>query len=196
MSQAGAGQWHYTDQGNQKGPFSVEQMAALLRAGTVRGDTLVWSAGMAGWVPLAQSGLAGPLGVPPASPGAFSPGAGPANPDSFAGAIQVCFARYATFGGRARRPEFWWFMLFGLLGGLATGIVDLLLFGLAAEISPINNLFSLALLIPSLAVGSRRLHDIGRSGWWQLIHLVPLVGQIVLIVFWCQRGTPGPNRFG
>lgn len=192
MSQAGAGQWHYTDQGGQKGPFSVEQMAALVRAGTVRGDTMVWSAGMAGWVPLSASPLAGQLGVPPAPPGA----AAAASPDSFAGAIQACFAQYATFRGRARRPEFWWFMLFGLLGGLAAGLADLALFGLAAEISPINNLFSLALLIPSLAVGSRRLHDTGRSGWWQLIHLVPLVGQIVLIVFWCQRGTEGPNRFG
>jgi uncharacterized membrane protein YhaH (DUF805 family) len=86
-------------------------------------------------------------------------------------------------------------MLFGLLGGLAAGIVDLILFGMA-DMSPFNNLFTLALLIPSLAVGARRLHDTGRSGWWQLIHLVPLVGQIVLIVFWCQRGTEGANRFG
>jgi uncharacterized membrane protein YhaH (DUF805 family) len=191
MSHAGAGQWHYSDHGGQKGPFTVEQMAALVRAGTVRGDTLVWSAGMTGWEQLSRSPLAPQLGVPPAVAGA----SGPANPDGFVGAIQTCFAKYASFGGRARRPEFWWFMLFGLLGGLAAGIVDLILFGMA-DMSPFNNLFTLALLIPSLAVGARRLHDTGRSGWWQLIHLVPLVGQIVLIVFWCQRGTEGANRFG
>lgn len=191
MSHAGAGQWHYIDQGGQKGAFSVDQMAALVRAGTVRGDTLVWSAGMAGWEPLARSPLAPQLGVPPAPPGA----SGPANPDTFAGAIRTCLANYATFGGRARRPEFWWFMLFGLLGGLATAVLDAIVFGLV-DVSPLNSLFSLALLVPSLAAGARRLHDIGRSGWWQLIHLVPLVGQIVLIVFWCQRGTPGANRFG
>jgi uncharacterized membrane protein YhaH (DUF805 family) len=192
MSQPGAGQWHYTDQGGQKGPFSVEQMAALARAGTLRGDTMVWSAGMAGWVPLAQSPLAGQLGVPPSPPGASSP----ADPNAFWGAVRACMAKYAGFTGRARRPEFWWFMLFGVLGGLATGTVDVVLFGLGTEVSPINSLFSLALLLPSLAVGVRRLHDTGRTGWWQLIHLLPVVGQIVLIVFWCQRGPDGPNRFG
>lgn len=107
---------------------------------------------------------------------------------SFIDAVNSCFRQYVGFSGRAARSEFWWFTLFGLLVGVAAGIVD--------PRNTIGALISLALLLPSLAVGVRRLHDTGRSGWWLLIALVPIAGLIVLIVFFVSGGDPGANRFG
>lgn len=104
--------------------------------------------------------------------------------------------QYATFSGRARRQEYWMFFLFNLLVGIGVGILDQIL-GTAGESGGLlGSLYSLAVLLPSLAVGVRRLHDTGRSGWWMFIALVPLVGGIILLVFMAAEGTPGPNEFG
>lgn len=108
-------------------------------------------------------------------------------------AVRTCLQKYATFSGRAARPELWWWVLAVFLGGIACNIVDFLLFG---ESEAVSTLFSLAVLLPHLAVGARRLHDIDRSGWWLLVGFVPLVGWIVLLVFFVQDGTVGPNRYG
>ena len=97
--------------------------------------------------------------------------------------------------GRARRPEYWWWVLFNVLVGLALGIIDLVLASVGIP-AVLSNLANLAFLLPSLAVGARRLHDTDRSGWWLLLWLIPLIGWIIVIVFLCQRGTDGPNRFG
>lgn len=109
-------------------------------------------------------------------------------------AVRTCLQKYATFSGRARRAEFWWWALAILLASLALNLADWLLFGSHAQ--PLSSLFSLAVLLPNLAVGARRLHDTDRSGWWLLIGLVPLIGLIVLLVFFVQDGTVGPNRHG
>lgn len=119
---------------------------------------------------------------------------------SFTAAVRSVLSQYAQFGGRARRAEYWWFVLFSVLVGVATSILDIAL-GTDFEGSVTSSgLFSLianlALLLPSLAVAVRRLHDIDRSGWWVLIALIPIIGVIVLLVFFVQDGTPGPNRFG
>lgn len=98
--------------------------------------------------------------------------------------------KFAEFGGRARRKEFWMFFLFNILVSIGLGIVDGIL-----GIMLLGNLYALAVLIPSLAIGARRLHDTGRSGWWQLIALVPVIGIIVLIVFWAQDGHE-ENQYG
>lgn len=111
----------------------------------------------------------------------------------FADAVRACLSRYVTFRGRARRSEFWWFALFVSAGGLVLNLVDFVLFDGFAILSP---LFSLAMLLPNLAVGVRRLHDIGRTGWWMLIALVPLIGTLVLIFFWVQDSEAGANRHG
>jgi len=103
---------------------------------------------------------------------------------NFADAIRTCFQKYATFDGRATRPEFWWFFLFSFLGSLVTGLVSDL----------ISMVFSLAILLPSLAVGARRLHDTDRSGWFLLLWLIPVIGWIILIVWAIQEGKE-PNRY-
>jgi uncharacterized membrane protein YhaH (DUF805 family) len=117
---------------------------------------------------------------------------------TFVGAVKKCYAQYATFDGRAARPEFWYFMLFYFVAAIVTSIVDLALFNTAREggFSPLSSIFAIVSLIPSLAVGCRRLHDTDRSGWWQLIVFIPIVGWILLIVWWASAGTPGRNRFG
>jgi uncharacterized membrane protein YhaH (DUF805 family) len=107
---------------------------------------------------------------------------------SFTDAISAGFQRYFDFQGRASRPEFWWFLVFLCLLGIGTAILDLAL-GYGGDIGPTNTISTLATIVPSLSVGARRLHDIGRSGWWQLIVLVPLVGIILLIYWWCQPAS-------
>ena len=105
---------------------------------------------------------------------------------------------YAVFSGRARRKEYWFFVLFYLIFGLALHLIDqaLGIYDAEFQIGLLEGLYSLALLIPSLAVGARRLHDTDRSAWWLLLLLVPILGWIVLIVFMALRGQEGGNRFG
>jgi len=104
---------------------------------------------------------------------------------TFGESIRVCFSKYADFNGRASQSEFWWWTLFVILASMALGIVS----------EPLSGLFSLATLLPSLAAGARRLHDTDRSGWLQLIWIIPVIGWIILIVWLAQEGKE-PNRFG
>jgi uncharacterized membrane protein YhaH (DUF805 family) len=111
-------------------------------------------------------------------------------------AVRRGFSNYATFNGRANRGEYWWWVLATLLINAGLGIVDRAFFGVGTNLTALSSLWSLATLIPSLAVGARRLHDIDKSGWWQLIWLIPVVGWILLIVWFAQRGEDRTNRFG
>jgi uncharacterized membrane protein YhaH (DUF805 family) len=119
---------------------------------------------------------------------------------SFTAAVRSVLSQYVGFGGRARRSEYWWFALFSVLVGIVTSLLDMGLGtdfeGSVASGGLFGLIANLALLLPSLAVAVRRLHDTDRSGWWILIALIPLVGLIVLLVFFVQDGAPGPNRFG
>ncbi|HEU5271777.1 MAG TPA: DUF805 domain-containing protein [Jatrophihabitans sp.] len=110
---------------------------------------------------------------------------------SFADAVRTVFSKYATFSGRARRSEFWWFTLFAAILYIVVGIIDAV-----AKNAVLGAIVALALILPSLAVTVRRLHDTGRSGWWILIGLIPFVGAIVLLVFECQDSQPGSNNYG
>ena len=94
--------------------------------------------------------------------------------------------KYADFNGRASRPEFWWFALACVLVAVVFNLLRLELLGA---------LVNLALLLPSLAVGSRRLHDMGKSGWFQLIWLIPFIGWAILI-YWLVQPSAGPNEYG
>jgi uncharacterized membrane protein YhaH (DUF805 family) len=111
---------------------------------------------------------------------------------SFSEAIKDGFDHYTNFQGRASRAAFWYWVLFGLLVGIAANILDSAIF----DGPLLSYLVSLALFLPGLSVAIRRLHDTGRSGWWYLIILVPLIGIIVLIVFWVEQGHSGPNEYG
>lgn len=120
--------------------------------------------------------------------------------------------KYADFQGRASRSEFWLWFLFLLAVGLVFYIIEALTggmphmdpvtfrmvmpTGLAMGTYGLQWLWGLAMLIPNLAVSVRRLHDTNRSGWWLLIMLIPLIGAVVLLIFYVMDGTPGPNRFG
>ena len=110
---------------------------------------------------------------------------------NFTQAISSGFSNYVNFAGRAIRSEYWYWVLFVLIATIATSIIDLVL-----GITLFEPIFSLAVLLPSIAVGVRRLHDLDRSGWGLLLGFIPLIGAIVLIVWFCGRGTPGANRFG
>lgn len=109
-------------------------------------------------------------------------------------ALECITQKYADFSGRARRMEFWSFTLF-------TGAISLVLNVLykttdSTLFSILAGVFSLAVLVPGFAVSWRRLHDTGRKGTWYLLNLIPVIGWIVLFVWYCQEGTPGDNEFG
>ena len=105
--------------------------------------------------------------------------------DDFQAAIKTCLRKYADFSGRAARPEFWWFFLFQVIVMVVTGMVSETLNGLAA----------LALLLPGLAVGARRLHDIGKSAWFLLVGLIPFVGWLIML-YWFVQPSAAANEYG
>jgi uncharacterized membrane protein YhaH (DUF805 family) len=209
---------------NQQGPVPPDEIARLARAGTIRRDTMVWSAGMSEWGAAGQVSELAPLfaqaappprpaGPPPAGPpmqrpmpagggyqGQPRPGPGPqyhaeAKHMGFMDAVKTVFSKYATFKGRARRPEYWWFYLFYFVVLVVLEIIDAVIAN-AGGPPLLSTIAVLAFFLPTIAVATRRLHDTDRSGWMQLIALIPIIGIIILIVFLCQRGTDGPNRFG
>jgi uncharacterized membrane protein YhaH (DUF805 family) len=106
--------------------------------------------------------------------------------------------KYAVFTGRAQRKEYWFFYLFTVLITLGLAILDMLIgsFDRVTGVGVLSGLYSLAVLIPNLAVTVRRLHDTNRSGWWFFIVLVPFIGGIVLFIFLVQDSTPGENQYG
>lgn len=114
---------------------------------------------------------------------------------NFLTAVAACFNQYVTFSGRASRSEYWYFVLFILLGSIVLVIVDSALFP-APSFQPLSSIFSLITIPPSIAVAARRLHDIDKSGWWQLIWGIPLIGWVVMIVWLVKPGTAGSNRYG
>jgi uncharacterized membrane protein YhaH (DUF805 family) len=112
--------------------------------------------------------------------------------------FMTALKKYAVFAGRSRRSEYWYFVLFYFLIAVGLGIVDMVAgtMSAAGDIGLLSGLFAVAMIIPSLSVGVRRLHDIGKSGWWLLIGLIPLVGGIILIVWACRDSQPGANAYG
>lgn len=106
--------------------------------------------------------------------------------------------KYAVFSGRARRKEYWYFILFNILISIVLGIIDGVIgsFSTKAGMGLLEGIYTLSVLIPGIAVSVRRLHDTGRSGWWLLIVLVPLIGAIVLLVFMVQNSQTDENQYG
>jgi uncharacterized membrane protein YhaH (DUF805 family) len=113
---------------------------------------------------------------------------------NFYAAIKSAFSQYATFSGRASRSEFWFFYLFLVIASFVAASIDALV--LNNQNSYLTLILFLATLIPLIAITTRRLHDTDRSGWWQLLPFIPLVGAIILLIWLCTASTPGSNRFG
>ena len=107
-------------------------------------------------------------------------------------AVQTVFSKYAVFEGRAVRSEFWWWTLFSV--GVSV-VLNLAKITVSPIVGVLVVLWGLGTLIPNLAVSVRRLHDIDRSGWWWLLWLLPVIGWLILIYWYCQPGTPAANRF-
>ena len=112
---------------------------------------------------------------------------------TFQESIRSVLSKYADFNGRARRSEYWYWVLAVLLAYIVVLIVSLVVHALGIVLLVV---LVLGAIVPNLAVGCRRLHDIGQSGWLQLIGLVPFVGGIILLVLYCLDSKPGPNQYG
>ncbi len=106
--------------------------------------------------------------------------------------------KYAVFSGRSSRKEFWYFSLISFLIAIVLAVADVMTGTFDAEIGIglLGGIYVIAILIPGIAVSVRRLHDTDRSGWWLLIAFIPLIGAIVLLVFWAQDSQPGENQYG
>ena len=135
---------------------------------------------------------------PPSGPGGNYGGAGqPALENPLVSYWKrVVLENYTNFTGRARRAEFWWYFLANLIITIVLNIIDAALGWGSGYGGILSGIYALAVLLPGLAVGIRRLHDADKSGWWLLLVFIPIVGIIVLIVFWATDGTPGANDYG
>ena len=204
---------------NQRGPVPGDEIARLIRSGTIRRDTMIWCAGMPDWQPAGQvndfaslfARAAPPPRVPP-SRGSFA-GAAPLQPTTsmrraqsghieprmgLGTAIATCFRKYVDFTGRARRKEYWYWHLFYWLVIVGLVLLDVIMVRVGAPpvFTFVAVLAILVFFLPTLAGTVRRLHDTDHSGWMIFISWIPIVGPIIFIVFMCKRGTEGPNRFG
>ena len=109
----------------------------------------------------------------------------------FTQAISAGFSNYVNFSSRACRSEYWYWILFIIIADVVAAIIDQVL-----GMQLVTGLFGLATLIPNIAIAIRRLHDLDRTGWWILLGFIPLIGWIILLIWYITKGTDGPNRFG
>ena len=113
----------------------------------------------------------------------------------FFDAIESGLRKYSQFSERAPRSEYWYWVLLNILGGIVIGLFDTFILRMP-QIRPLGIIFSLAMIIPNISVTIRRLHDINRSGWWEFLLFVPILGWIVLLIWMCTKGSENTNRFG
>jgi uncharacterized membrane protein YhaH (DUF805 family) len=190
--------WYYANKNVKQGPVPADQIPGLIETKVIGADTLVWTDGMDNWAP-AKDAI--PASLYPQADDSAAPPLGAAmgppsfHPTNFVDSVKTVFNKYAVFQGRARRPEFWWFTLFSVAGGIALLLLDYTLFGIR-DFTVLDSIWHLALLVPTIAVGARRLHDIGKSGWWQLVGIIPILGWILVIYWFCQPGDSDHNEYG
>jgi len=211
--------WHIEQDGQPKGPYTDEQMKALIEAKVVRKGTLAWKQGMANWLPLSETtfalkDMAADGAAPPAlatTDGGAACGTGqlvqPERLSMWRLFIRAISSRYAAFQGRAKRKEYWSFVLFYWLAMLVAGVagagIDYAIGNfsgdsgnraIVAVIAFVLVLFGL--LLPHLAVLVRRLHDVGLSGWLVLLNLIPYIGGIVVLVLTLLPSEANENKHG
>jgi len=152
-------------------------------------EALNLRAQLTGTAPSAARPISAPTAASPPSAYYGAPAGAPTQGGgtmSLPKAISTCFSKYADFSGRAPRAEYWWWALFTLLAMVAAVFVDPVVYVVVI----------LALLLPGFAVSIRRLHDSDRSGWWFLLTFVPLIGGIIMLIFYLQPSSPGDNSYG
>ncbi|WP_176082471.1 DUF805 domain-containing protein [Martelella sp. HB161492] len=113
----------------------------------------------------------------------------------FQEAFKLAFSNYANFRDRSSRGAFWYWVLASWIVSVVLSVIDYVLFGGADNVGILEGIWGLATLFPAIAIGARRLHDINRTGWWQLLS-ISIIGVVVLIYWWCQPGEAETNRFG
>ena len=203
-----AERWHVSINGAQQGPLTAEQVRALAARGQLQPTDHIWKDGMSDWVtassvrglfPQQQPAAQRKVVPPPLSPFPIVAQGAPAqivslrpSPATFSEAATRGFSRLFDFSGRASRSEFWWFYLLLVLIWLPLCFVTVNA-GVRVEAMQLLGYIYWAVLLSG--VGARRLHDTNHSGWWQLLILTG-IGGLVLLVWWCQKGTVGQNRFG
>ncbi len=192
-------QWFYVQGGQQNGPIQEPEFKAMFASGKLQADVLVWTEGLGNWTPARDIEDLVPAGMtPPPIPVARSTPpmqaplwersqtTTPGNKSiSGFGWYLAVLKNYAVFSGRARRTEYWMFVLFNFIISFVLGFVE----GLMGGPGILANIYSLAVLVPAVAGGIRRMHDTDHSGWWLLL-------PIVNFVFACTEGIRGDNRFG
>lgn len=187
--------WYYAVEGNSHGPVTQAEFEQLVSVGTIRSDTLVWQEGMEDWLPYGRAaGADAGAPIPPRAPISHTHDPARDDANTFVGALKDGFSRYVDFKTRSTRPQFWYWTLWSIIFSIGSAMVDGILG--AGENGPVGLLVSLATFLPSLAVAIRRLHDIGRTGWWALLMFVPIIGWIVLIVFYCTKTEERANQWG
>lgn len=213
--------WHYVQNGETRGPVDDGQLKALAEAGVVTIATPVWKTGYSDWIPLSQSDFAFKDSAAPAVTSGARGAALGAGAGYEAGDVEVddqsmfrfftraLTERYLRFTGRARRKEYWSYILFWVIAFVLVLVAGVAIDFAMGNIGPhhelrpqpvatavLMGLFYLGTLLPSLAITVRRLHDIGLSGWLILISFIPYVGAIALIVMMCLPTNFGPNKHG
>ena len=173
--------WYYVTDKTRQGPVEKQEMNDLVAQGVIRTDTPVWKDGMQNWEPARDHFTFSDHSEGHDMNTLYHDA--PAR--DFSNAISTCFSKYVTFSGRASRSEYWYFFLFSFIAGIAAGMVDMALvtidpalFSMEPDLEPelalASSLMSLVLFLPGLAVMFRRLHDIGRTGWWASGSIVTL----------------------
>jgi uncharacterized membrane protein YhaH (DUF805 family) len=190
--------WFYAEGQQNVGPMGHHQLEALIASGRISRTTLVWTEGMANWEQAERHFVFASDTTPPPLPGALGLDTSGASDKaigidglyvgspsrSFGQAISVCMRKYFTFAGRASRSEYWFFILFTVLVGMVTTVLDATVFGTALDdYGPTNSLAYFVLFIPTLSAGWRRLHDTDRSGWWIGGFWVFLIAAIAMLAF-------------
>lgn len=110
--------------------------------------------------------------------------------------FEVLTKQYANFEGRARRKSFWLFVLFQIIVVSVLSAITAPLLDSRIKVNPIVMIYWSITLMPSIAIAVRRLHDTGRSGWWLLLSFIPILGNIILLIFYLQDSIPGDNKYG
>ena len=198
--------WFAVDQ-QKSGPYTRAELQEQARQGRFGMNDHVWHNGLTEWMPardvpgLWQSAGLQPVAdaAPPPAPVGWSPSAAPLAAQGtqrmgFITAVQTCLRKYADFSGRASRSEYFWFLLFYYIVALPAAL--LLSEEQATALTLLSAVAVLAFSLPMYAVGARRLHDTGLSGWWQLLHVFSIIGSVIVLVLTLRQGEPGRNKYG